>query len=372
MTILVGAGIDDPAPPIRQRRKFRQILAARIWLLPVFCVPLACTGDAPTEVVNSASASPYSMSATAWAYINAALDTMQTHSIKRYEIEWPTFKDNVYPHAYGAVTTGATYNAIRQALIALGDNHSSFYEPTQAAAVTATAPQANTPPEGRRLRDFVGYVKMPGFSSRGLTPQQIVAHATAYHTLLRSIDTTGMCGWIVDLRTNTGGNMWPMIAGIGPVVGDGMLGMFVDPDSVETAWYYRDGASVINDYDAVQVTGAPVQLQITTPAVAVLTGPSTASSGEAVVVSFRNRPKTRSFGQGTWGVSTANAGFMLSDGAMLNLTVAWMADRTGHIYGSVINPDEAVYGTATFDEDTDPAIQAAKAWLALEGDCGGN
>jgi hypothetical protein len=41
-------------------------------------------------------------------------------------------------------------------------------------------------------------------------------------------DTTSICG-VVDLRSNSGGNMWPMIAGIGPVVGEGHLGAFSAP-----------------------------------------------------------------------------------------------------------------------------------------------
>jgi hypothetical protein len=53
-----------------------------------------------------------------------------------------------------------------------------------------------------------------------------------------------------------------------------------------------------------------------------LTGPVTASSGEAIVVAFRGRPQTRSFGEPTDGVPTANDTFPLSDGALLVLTVA--------------------------------------------------
>jgi C-terminal processing protease CtpA/Prc len=82
------------------------------------------------------------------------------------------------------------------------------------------------------------------------------------------------------------------------------------------------------------------------PRVAVLTDNLVASSGEAVVVSFRGRPNTRSFGSATCGLSTANSGFRLSDGATLQLTTASMADRTRVNYGVSIAPDEAVGGDA--------------------------
>jgi len=39
-----------------------------------------------------------------------------------------------------------------------------------------------------------------------------------------SADRDDLIGWIVDLRGNGGGNMWPMLAGVGPVLGEGVVG----------------------------------------------------------------------------------------------------------------------------------------------------
>lgn len=96
------------------------------------------------------------------------------------------------------------------------------------------------------------------------------------------------------------------------------------------------------------------------PPVAVLTNRSTASSGEAIVVAFRGRPNTRSFGEGTRGVSTSNRSFALNDGAMLLLTVAIFADRTGQKYGDVIVPDEVV---DTPSSESDRVLDTAVKWL---------
>jgi serine/threonine protein phosphatase PrpC len=49
-----------------------------------------------------------------------------------------------------------------------------------------------------------------------------------------------------------------------------------------------------------------------------------ASSGEAVVISFRGRPNARSFGTPTYGASTAHQGFTLSDGGTLVLVADGM------------------------------------------------
>jgi carboxyl-terminal processing protease len=150
-----------------------------------------------------------------------------------------------------------------------------------------------------------------------------------------------------------------------------MVGQFVDPDLNTSYWYYQPGKSMSGSYVAVEVDGIPYELIDPDPAVAVLTGPRTASSGEAQVVAFRGRPDTKSFGEPTHGVPTANQGFPLSDGALLNLTVAWMADRTGQTYDSPLPPDVPIPGDPTWDPATDPVVQAAETWVLQAGACGG-
>jgi C-terminal processing protease CtpA/Prc len=100
-----------------------------------------------------------------------------------------------------------------------------------------------------------------------------------------------------------------------------------------------------------------VQLQHRPAPIAVLTGPSTISSGELIVVSFRGQAQTRSFGQPTAGCSTCNQGYELSDGAEIMLTVAVYVDRTGQRYGAAILPDMFVTG------EREALCAAASAWL---------
>ena len=116
--------------------------------------------------------------------------------------------------------------------------------------------------------------------------------------------------------------MWPMVAGVGPIVGEGILGFFVDPDSVVSTWRYVQGKSLL---DAATITqaGDPYELMSPDPPVAVLTDGRTASSGEATTIAFRGRPHARSFGEPTWGVSTAHRGYLLSHGARPVLRGAW-------------------------------------------------
>ena len=95
---------------------------------------------------------------------------------------------------------------------------------------------------------------------------------------------------------------------------------------------------------------------------AILTDRHTASSGEAVLISFRGARDTRTFGEPTAGYATANQTFRLADGARLAITTAYMADRTGRTYGNEpIAPHEHVKNP---DDSHDRVLDTAIAWLA--------
>src|SRR6185295_12038024 len=208
-------------------------------------------------------------------------------------------------------------------------------------------------PSTSKMPADIGYVKVGSFSSTVAGADR--AFADAIQQQIRSADAPAVIGWIVDVRGNGGGNMWPMVAGVGAVLGEGVAGYFVPPSGASTPWSYQGGGS-FSGTSLVGQTSAPYQLIRPGARVAVLTDSLVASSGEAVVVSFRGRPNARSFGGATCGLSTANQTYRLSDGAMLYLTVAVMADRNRTPYGDSILPDETVSGDAE-------VIQRAIAWL---------
>ena len=260
--------------------------------------------------------------------------------------------------AQGAQTIPDLHPAISLALRLLGDHH-SFYlaasgtfvgNPSSPRCSAAPAASPATPPD-------IGYVRVASFGMRSPTP---TGHSRT-RSRRRSDRATRrrLAGWIVDLRGNGGGNMWPMIAGIGPVIGEGVAGYFVPPVGAATEWGYSSDGGAFAGGSVVVRTSQTYTLIRRAPRVAVLTDLAVASSGEAVVVAFRARPDTRSFGSPTCGLSTANQNFRLSDGATLFLTVSVMADRTRAPYGSSLAPDEPVSGDAE-------VVQSAIDWLRGE------
>lgn len=231
-------------------------------------------------------------------YLLSALDTMERHSLVRDEVDWPKLRRDALGRAEGATEPAGTYEAIEQALRELGDGHSTFLTPEEAEQAEDGAPDDQVLPEARRLAEGLGRLTLPPIRSDTAAGPYLRAARAA----VREVDRAGACGWVVDLRTNTGGDMWTPLASAGPILGDGEVGAFVEADGTRTPWTIENGTP--RQYADRWGSGEPPARP--RPPVAVLTGPRTASAGEAVAIAFRGRPDTRTFGEPTFGVPTAN------------------------------------------------------------------
>lgn len=332
---------------------------AAIWLLALLLTD-ACGGGSSTAPTAAPAPPPVQVpgaSSRASDYTLEILNVMQINSINRDRINWSDFRSQVVQRASGAQTIPDLFPAISLALGLLDDHH-SFYQaagggglgnPRFPRCAAATPAPAAVPSD-------IGYVKVAGFGDA--TPGADRTFADSVQQQIRAADSATLAGWIVDVRGNTGGNMWPMVAGVGPVLGDGVAGYFVSPSGGAQDWSVRNGVA-LNGTTEISRTTTAYTLARPSPRVAVLTDNLVASSGEAVVVSFRGRSNTRSFGDATCGVSSANSGFRLSDGATLQLTVAVLADRNRNNYGTSIAPDEAIAGDGE-------VVQRAIAWLRAQ------
>ena len=276
-------------------------------------------------------------------YLDEALDILEHNSINRKVIDWNSFRKEVHDSAGSAQVPKETYTAIRFALKSLNDNHSFFLTPEQISYLETTWGDTVLPVIDSKLIDNIGYIKIPAFTGDSL---RSLRFANRLQNEIKRSDNDSIKGWIVDLRGNGGGNMWPMLAGIGPILGDGLVGYAIDPDDSKIPWYYIEGAALFGGETVVEVTNPYILFSIN-PKVAVLTDKYTFSSGEAIVVAFRGRENTKSFGTPTGGLSTGNDGFEMSDGALIILTVSTFADRTTELYGKSINPDQITLDTQT-------------------------
>lgn len=226
------------------------------------------------------------------------------------------------------------------------------------------------PPEGRRIGEDergIGYIELT------LESGTHARYPTDVQNLMRNHDNTPVCGWILDLRRNPGGDLWSYIAAVGPILGEGDLGGFEYLNGRREMWTYRNGEVLWNNEyrDESEIDGSIYTPKRVTP-VALLTGPATQAAGELMLVAFQGRPDVRSFGEPTRGLPTLVTHTELSDGSTLFVSGANSFDRNGTIYSGPLQPDVFVQTDwSSFGTGQDPVVQAAVDWLHAQSSCTG-
>lgn len=213
-------------------------------------------------------------------YLQAALDILEERSIHSLDANWEALREDARIAASGSQSTTDTYPAIRYVLRKLGDSHSSLLTRERAGRMTAEGSDSvQLPkwesPSGSIVKKRFSQVSVPSFM--GSNPERMTAYADELQARIKELDTQDICGWIVDLRQNQGGNVFPMLAGIGPILGEGDAGGGRAVDGTEVMRSYAAGRS-----GKATISGDAYELVRPSPPVAVLLGPHTASSGEAV------------------------------------------------------------------------------------------
>ena len=325
------------------------------------------------------------------AYIEQALDIMQRNALHKKEIDWESVRRETLARCKNAKAISDAYPAIAYALSQLRERHSFLQlpdsmPPEQKRATYEQMWQGvGSPVPSWKMSPFAlseqiqakmlhrdgnsyAYVVVPmcaakyaEWSKNGPMFQDF---ADRLHKVVIDLDAQKPTGWIIDLRGNGGGNMWPMLAGIRAVLGEGSLGAFVSADGARTSWQYKNGKAGGALHTEAEIKEDPFVLS-DLPPVAVLFDRGTASSGEAVAISFAGRPREHSFGEHTAGFSTSNQRYPLPDGAALFLCVGTEADRTGRLYPDGLDPDTAVQepDLRPPNENEDAGIEAAEKWL---------
>lgn len=307
----------------------------------------------PGTAANAQKAA-YPLSDSARAYLAEALDSLQATSLHRASVNWQQVRDSAFIVAAGAVRRTDTYGAIEWALRRV-DKH-SFLQ----------ARRGRVNPE--LLDGRVGYLRVPFYAGPSET-----ALTDTLQSALRTLEGAGACGWIVDLRMNGGGNVWPMQAGIGPLLGDSVIGRGLLDGREDGYTLYLDGAAIAVEADGTRQeivrVADPYRMRNPNAPVAVLIDNATASSAEAIALAFRPRANTRFFGLPTAGYSTSNRGVALPDGGNMVVTVGVMADRNGRGDGGPIQPHERIENPAgAWPHSNDVVARRARAWVGEE--CG--
>jgi len=295
-------------------------------------------------------------------YLDRAISLIREHHKDSRAADWDQIRRQALDDIAAANTTSETYPAIWRVLRTLGETHSFLVEPDSAGQDLSAASEhfegePNAPmPTWEIVQNRYAVVRLPDLNTMAADGE---ASGKAYTAALRQglerMDRDDLCGWVVDLRGNGGGNMWPMLQGLDPLLGSPPFGYFTLRGSKVSMWSRTNG-SVLAVREDVSPSAPSYVLKRGQSPLAVLLGPETSSSGEMTAIALIGRDKVRTFGAPTAGFTTGNSVYSLSDGAFLVITTVAVRDRKGKDHIGPIVPDVAT----TNDEAESTAID----WLS--------
>jgi carboxyl-terminal processing protease len=329
----------------QQKHKKLPVMKNVLMLLLVMCVfSMACE-----EKPGAAGASD-----SVRAYLNEILDIMEQRSLNRNNINWVSLRGETQRRAdeLNVQSIAAGDEILMYVLSALNDNTSHIITPDNRWLFGSSV---GCPPQviaSVSAPANVGYVRVDPIAEIEPNGSVSLAYARGLQSTIRNQDARGIKGWVVDIRS-TGGNMWPMLAGIGPLLGSGVAGYSIEPDNAAYPWSYNNGISFYNNTPKTSLDTFYTLIN-QNPKVAVLIDGGTAGAAEAMVISFIGRPNTRIFGTRSCGLTTYIETFRLSNNSYLELAVGRLADRSRNSVSSVV-PDDIRSG--------DDAIREAFTWL---------
>jgi hypothetical protein len=215
---------------------------------------------------------------------------------------------------------------------------------------------------GQMLDESIAYIEIVGTGV--MQEADIALGRDKIREVICSLKAENPKGWIVDLRCNTGGNMHPMMAGLGELIPDADLGGDTkDGETFYSTWAMQDGNFLENGYAHY---GAPLKCAKlkNNAKIAVLTSRYTASAGEVVASSLKGQRNVKLIGEKTAGLSSTNGWHVLPDKWVLAPMSAYFMSQDKTVHKDGIAPNIAVKEELDLDHLlTGKTIDSAKEWI---------
>lgn len=266
-------------------------------------------------------------------YISQAFDSIKMYSIKKHTFPFDSLEQSLLNEVTDSTDMKVVHQVLLEAVQKI-DRHSYVF--TKEEYITMRSgknPEVLTKPYpfyGKILNKKYAYLSLEGFS--GVDSLSSDRYCDSLQRMVVQLYRLKPAGWIIDLRFNSGGWIYPMIAGLGPILGKGVKAREYTSEGTIVEYYYAK-----NDDEYIKLSNEILIFEKTLP-VAVLIGKQTGSAGELLALCFRGNPKTTLIGEPTFGVSTGLKGFFMPDSLQIAVTNSILADRNGMGGSDGLNP----------------------------------
>jgi carboxyl-terminal processing protease len=311
--------------------------------------------------------------------LDAVIKRTKEVSLYSSKTNWHELEKQVYTKAENAKTVDDLKPAFETLLNGIGDKHGSILNAKNYSPIARFTDWQNLNHPDKRPRENevwkalnenskqfsykilqgnIGYLKIVGIAPN----VDVEAEAKKIRAAVIELSGKKISRWIIDLRYNGGGNMNPMMAGIAPLVGDGIVGGLVNlKGEKQFDWEIKNGNFIYGGSQSVNLPNEPKFKKMSK--IAVLTSRWTVSSGEIVATTLKGRPNTRFFGEMTGSLTTNNGWEIIDNQVIINISTGIFADRNGTSYEFNIPVDVEIPFKVVAETEQDECIIAAKKWL---------
>jgi carboxyl-terminal processing protease len=333
-----------------------------LFLYLLFSSLYAQAQKTPTPLVDSVK-----------TFLDRSLQIIKDNALNKDKVNWDELREQVYRKVAGAQTYEDLIPAYPFIFEQIDDHHGRLIFKQQSYGWKGNSqPQVNeylrssiknrTEVHAEKIGKDIAYLSIPENNDFG--NKHLDSIGRSIKQAIAKIHDKHIKGWILDLRLNTGGNMYPILAGLTDFLAEGKIGGFVTPAyQPDGNWIVIKGAFYVDmiKVSALPHEGYPIKGDMP---IAVLVGEKTASAGEMVAIATIGRPKSVRVGETSAGYTTVNQGFKINDLAGLNLAVAYATDRNGKVYPKNLDPEIVVKGGDHFEKlSDDRKVKAAISWL---------
>jgi carboxyl-terminal processing protease len=304
---------------------------------------------------------------------DSVYQVIKTNSVFREKANWPAIEQEFRGGLSSATTIKDTMRAFVNVFKQLADPHSAiflnngyygYYKQYDSITQKRLQPvyERSQKEMGKiktvLLKGKYAYISIPGIQAWG---NEIDQYSQAINDSVCSFRSKDVKGFIIDLRLNGGGTLFPMISGVSALLGHGVVGGYTDSiGKVYSKWelvhnnFSQGGQSLTNIKRGCSADFSKVP-------VVVLLGPITMSSGSMTAIAFKGRPKTLFIGEPTAdGYTTATNWYIMHETLTLKLSTNYVADRNGMVYKTTVDPDLKITSPDNFDDLlNDEKIKAA-------------
>ncbi|MBK8623132.1 MAG: S41 family peptidase [Saprospiraceae bacterium] len=287
-------------------------------------------------------------------YIEIAFDSIEFYSIHKNTYNFDSLKSNILMQINDSTKREVVIELLNSAIDEV-DIHSYILTKDQYKRLETGKAQPNTFAfQGEMIDGKYALLTLDGF--KGVDSTSSDNYADSLQRLLLHLHNKKPIGWIVDLRNNTGGWEYPMISGLGPLLGEGILAYEVNRDGkikIEYSYAKPNENGILTKQ--IELIDSVVILN-EKPTIVVLIGNDTGSAGELLTLCFLDNPNTILLGTPTYGVPTGITGFFMPDSTMICVTSSVFKNRNMKGNGKPVQP-------YMYESDNTKILSRAYKWI---------